>query len=175
MTRSSRRFEGGRRIPKRRRRPPAAALLLHVVLGGVWASSGGAQQGPAAGPRAAPHAYRVQCAERAGEGEAEAAAATCATDLVTYIGWRVFERYCASCHGTDAEGSTFAPSLVHRVGQLDRSAFFAALDRGYSGNRAPMRPWGEHREVSRYYEELWSYLSARAAGELPPGPLVPLR
>ena len=32
-----------------------------------------------------------------------------------------------------------------------------------------MAPWGRNPEVRPYYLELWAYLSARAAGELPQG------
>lgn len=99
----------------------------------------------------------------------------CATDLSTYIGWRVFERHCTACHGGDGLGSTFAPSLVHRVAQLDRRRFYSALDDGYAGRFTGMRPWGENPEVAPHYAELWSYLSARAEARLPAGPLRPLR
>src|SRR5690606_41887496 len=98
----------------------------------------------------------------------------CAADLTFYIGWRIFERHCSVCHAQDAEGSTFAPSLVERIRELDRRGFFAALDQGYTGPAAPLRPWGEDPQVARYYEELWAYLSARANGDVPPVPLTPL-
>jgi len=156
-----------------RRRPGGACRgprnALRAGVAALWAASAVGQAPAPADDRAAP-AARAEC-----RGGADSSAEICAVDLVTYIGWRVFDRYCAACHGADALGSAFAPSLVHRVRQIDRRAFFAALDEGYTGRFAPMRPWGEDPEVARYYDELWSYLSARANGDLPPVPLEPLR
>jgi len=95
----------------------------------------------------------------------------CRVDLATYIGWRVFHAQCASCHAENALGSSFAPDLTHRMRSMDERAFVAALDDGYLGPDDPMPPRGANPDVARYYTELWSYLSARASGDLPPGPL----
>ena len=135
-------------------------------IAALYVASAGGQAPPPQGEAAS----SIECSEGS-----ESAVETCAVDLVVYIGWRVFERYCTGCHGSDAQGSAFAPSLVHRVRQIDRRAFFTALDEGYTGEFAPMRPWGDEPQVARYYDELWSYLSARASGDLPPVPLEPLR
>lgn len=96
--------------------------------------------------------------------------APCVVDRYTYVGWRVFHRTCNACHAQDAVGSSFAPNLVNRVRQMDRDAFLAAMENGYSGD-AGMRPWGRDPDVRPYYLELWAYLSARANGDLPPGAL----
>ena len=108
--------------------------------------------------------YIVDCpAESAGvEG------ASCLVDRYTYVGWRVFHRTCHVCHAQDAVGSDFAPNLVSRVAQMDAERFLAAMENGYSGE-AEMPAWGRDPEVRPYYFELWAYLSARAAGDLPPG------
>jgi mono/diheme cytochrome c family protein len=92
-------------------------------------------------------------------------------DLATYIGWRVFEAQCASCHAADARGSGFAPDLTERLRGMDQRDFFGALDRGYFGPQSTMPPRGRDPNVSPYYEELWAYLSARRDGRLPAGPL----
>lgn len=34
----------------------------------------------------------------------------------TYDGWKQFQLNCSRCHGTEAEGSSFAPSLVQALG-----------------------------------------------------------
>lgn len=135
----------------------------------LLASMSAAQQPSLRGAGTSP-AYRIECPERLDPPER-----VCATDPATYIGWRVFERHCTACHGREGVGSTFAPNLLHRVAQLDRRRFYAALDDGYAGSFTDMRPWGENPEVARYYPELWSYLSARAGGSLPAGPLRPLK
>lgn len=114
----------------------------------------------------------------AASGSACAAAApdgACATDVSTYVGWRVYGEYCASCHSRDALGSDFAPSLLHRMRGYDRQRFFSMLDNGYVGGDSELGPWGRNPDVARYYDELWTYLNARAGGRLPPGPLLPRR
>ena len=108
-------------------------------------------------------AYRVDCS---------VADALCRVDTATYVGWRVFERHCASCHGEGAVGSSFAPELAPRIGIMTAQDFRAALTEGYRGLR--MTPRAENRDVGRYIAELWSYLRARAGGGLPPGPVQQL-
>lgn len=150
-------------------RLPSAALIVLPAVAVAWAGPAAAQGGNQAGDTGPSAPHVIECPA------SEAAEAACSADLTTYLGWRVFERYCARCHGRDAEGSTFAPSLVHRLRRFDRRAFHRALDEGYAGPSEPMRPWGEHPQVARYYDELWAYLSARANGDLPAGPLRPRR
>jgi cytochrome c5 len=108
--------------------------------------------------------YRVECA--AGE--------PCRADLATFIGWRVFQAQCATCHGADVRGSSFAPDLTLRMSQMTQRDFFSALDRGYFGSDSTMPPRGRDPNVAPYYDELWSFLRARIAGDLPPGPVVQL-
>jgi mono/diheme cytochrome c family protein len=109
-------------------------------------------------------AYRVECAP--GQG--------CRVDLATYIGWRVFQAQCATCHAADVRGSSFAPDLTLRMSGMTQRDFFAALDRGYFASTSAMPPRGRDPNVAPYYDELWSFLRARSAGDLPPGPVSPL-
>jgi len=109
--------------------------------------------------------YRVECTADA-EGTM-----SCRTDLATFLGKRTFDEYCASCHARDALGSTFAPSLVERVRGLKRTQFMSLLERGYGGEAAPMTRWADVPAVRTYADALWTYLSARATGQLPPGPV----
>ncbi len=85
----------------------------------------------------------------------------CRVDLATYIGWRVFQAQCATCHAADVRGSSFAPDLTLRMGGMTQRAFFAALDNGYFGPRSTMPPRGRDPNVAPYYDELWSFLRAR--------------
>jgi mono/diheme cytochrome c family protein len=103
--------------------------------------------------------YRIECAP----------AATCRADLATYIGWRVFQAECATCHAADALGSNFAPDLTLRMSGMTQRQFVAALDQGYFGSQSSMPPRGRDPNVAPYYDELWSYLRARVTGALPPG------
>jgi cytochrome c5 len=105
--------------------------------------------------------YRVECA--AGE--------PCRADLATFIGWRVFQAQCATCHGADVRGSSFAPDLTLRMSQMTQRDFFSALDRGYFGSDSTMPPRGRDPNVAPYYDELWSFLRARTSGDLPAGPV----
>ncbi len=105
--------------------------------------------------------YRVECAP----------GAACRVDLATYIGWRVFQAQCATCHAADARGSSYAPDLTLRMSRMSQRDFFTALDRGYFGSDSPMPPRGRDPNVAPYYDELWSFLRARIAGDLPPGPV----
>jgi len=107
--------------------------------------------------------YRVECSAEP--------AASCRADLVTYVGWRVFQAQCATCHAADALGSSFAPDLTVRMRGMDQREFFAALDSGYLGSRSTMPPRGRDPNVAPYYDELWSYLRARRDGAAPAGPL----
>ena len=90
-------------------------------------------------------------------------------DLATYIGWRVFQAECATCHAADIRGSNFAPDLALRMNDMSQREFFAALDHGYFGPCSSMPPRGRDPNVAPYYDELWSFLRARVSGDLPPG------
>jgi mono/diheme cytochrome c family protein len=136
------------------------ALVWTLAVCAALVCRTGASQ-PAAREEAA---YRVECA----------AGAECRADLATYIGWRVFQAQCATCHAADARGSTFAPDLTLRMAGMTQRDFFAALDNGYFGRGSTMAPRGRDPNVAPYYDELWSYLRARIAGALPAGPVARL-
>ena len=108
--------------------------------------------------------YRVECAPDQ----------PCRADLATYIGWRVFQAQCATCHASDVRGSSYAPDLTLRMADMKQRDFFAALDRGYFGSASAMPPRGRDPNVAPYYDELWSFLRARISGELPAVPLTRL-
>ncbi len=124
----------------------------------------GCQAGVAQQPESEATRYKVECAPDK----------ACRVDLATYIGWRVFQAECATCHAADARGSSFAPDLALRMGGRTQRDFFAVLDRGYFGPQSTMPPRGRDPNVAPYYDELWSFLSARMTGDLPPGPVTRL-
>jgi mono/diheme cytochrome c family protein len=131
-------------------------LTLCAALG----CQAGAAQSP---PDVQVQPHRIECTSEP--------AAICSADLATYIGWRVFQAQCASCHAADARGSSFAPDLTERLREMEQRDFFGALDRGYYGRESNMPPRGRDPNVSPYYEELWAYLTARRDGRLPAGPV----
>jgi mono/diheme cytochrome c family protein len=136
----------------------ALALCLAAAL--ATAGAAGAQQ---ATDEAKP--YTVECGPDADEG----GATVCRVDRATYVGWRTFHGICHTCHAQDAVGSTFAPDLLVRMRQIDKAEFMKALAEGFKGQVGVMPPWSQDPNVSKYFEELWSYLKARSDGVLLPG------
>lgn len=108
--------------------------------------------------------YTVECSTDAETGER-----VCLVDKQTYIGWRTYHAFCHVCHAQDAVGSTFAPSLVERMPQIDKARFMESVADGYTGQMGVMPPWKDNPNVSKRYEELYVYLKARADGALPGG------
>jgi mono/diheme cytochrome c family protein len=90
----------------------------------------------------------------------------CLTDRGTYVGWRTFHATCHACHGQNAVGTSFAPSLMK---QIDRERFFDVVENGYTGQIGVMPPWGENPNVKDFIDELYAYQQARADGVLKPG------
>jgi mono/diheme cytochrome c family protein len=152
----------------------AVALLLLGCATAATAQNGAPPLAPSSGPALAPDGSipaltqdsRIDCAAADGQD-----VPVCRVDTATFVGWRVFAAQCASCHAQDALGSSFAPDLTFRMRGMDAREFMAALDNGYLGPNDASPPRGAMPDVARYYNELWSYLSARASGELPPGSL----
>jgi cytochrome c5 len=125
----------------------------------VVASAVAAQEPSGAAP------YTVECGPDADEG----GATVCRVDRRTYVGWRTFHGICHTCHAQDAVGSTFAPDLLARMRQIDKAEFMTSLAEGFKGQVGVMPPWSQDPNVSKYFEELWSYLKARSDGVLLPG------
>jgi mono/diheme cytochrome c family protein len=109
--------------------------------------------------------YTVEC----GPDPEEGGATVCRVDRATYVGWRTFHGICHTCHAQDAVGSTFAPDLLERMRHIDKAEFMTALSEGFKGQVGVMPPWSQDPNVSKYFEELWSYLRARSDGALLPG------
>ena len=137
--------------------------LLMLALCAALDPTVGAAQSSASDANALP--YRVECT---------APDEPCRADLATYIGWRVFQAQCATCHAVDVRGSIFAPDLTLRMSGMTQRDFFAALDRGYFGSASTMPPRGRDPNVAPYYDELWSFLRARITGALPAGAVTRL-
>ena len=123
----------------------------------VPASDGAMRTGPAEA------AYRIKC-----EGtDPETGETLCLVDKTTYIGWRTFHSACFVCHGPNALGSTFAPSLVEKLKEIDKARFMSSIENGYQGQIGVMPAWKDNPNVNKRFEDLYSYLKARADGALP--------
>ena len=108
-----------------------------------------------------------------------------------YLGWRVYQDRCASCHGVDAKGTANAPDLLARVQLLGPRAFVSLVlyryDNTLQGQPAPARTtreaqvnllmegqgqaltmpaWQEEPRVNAHILDLYAYLSARAEGRV---------
>jgi hypothetical protein len=95
---------------------------------------------------------------------------SCAVDQPTFVGWRTFGGNCAQCHGQDAVGSSFAPSLVRRIGEISEERFYEVLEHGITGTGDSTMPaFGENPNVWPRRESIYNYLRARSAGALPGG------
>ncbi|HWM28531.1 MAG TPA: cytochrome c [Woeseiaceae bacterium] len=90
----------------------------------------------------------------------------CVTDKGTYVGWRTFHATCHACHGQNAVGSSFAPSLLTHI---DKARFVDVVTNGFSGQIGVMPAWGENPNVKDFIDELYAYQQARADGVLKPG------
>jgi hypothetical protein len=90
----------------------------------------------------------------------------CLTDKGTYVGWRTFHATCHACHGQNAVGSSFAPSLLKPI---DKERFVDVVMNGYSGQVGVMPAWGQNPNVKDFVDELYAYQQARADGVLRPG------
>ena len=112
-----------------------------------------------------------------------------------YIGWRVFQDRCASCHGAGATGSANAPDLLSRVRAMGSRQFVSLVLQRYDLNLRTTKPgsgsaageaqievimqrkeapltmpaWQGEPRVTAHIADLYAYLSARAAGTQGPG------
>lgn len=81
-------------------------------------------------------------------------------DAHTYEGYRRYHAGCNHCHGQDGLGSTFAPSLVDRLPDLD--TFRRIVREGATNGTAVMKGFAEDPNVAPYVDAIYAYLQARA-------------
>ncbi len=95
-------------------------------------------------------------------------------DKGTYNGYRRFHGICHTCHGQDALGSTFAPSLVESLKDLTYEDFKNTLIEGRTvtlsdGSTSAMPSFQENIDVMKYQDDIYKFLRARSDGVLGPG------
>jgi cytochrome c5 len=154
-------------------KPLAWVLLAGVPLACVSDDSAGTRPGNPAALAAEPAPettgsagddqkyYDVDCSQVDESGNK-----TCITDRETYVGWRTFHATCHACHGQNAVGSSFAPSLLK---DIPKERFVDVVTNGYTGQIGVMPAWGENPNVKDFIDELYAYQQARADGVLLPG------
>ncbi len=112
-----------------------------------------------------PYAEHVQC------GEGEGGHKNCKIDLYLTRGFRAFSQ-CQVCHGLDGAGSSFAPSLLQKMQEIDKARFVEVVTNGFKGQIGVMPAWKENPNVMNYVDQLYDYLLARSDGAIPPGKIA---
>lgn len=89
----------------------------------------------------------------------------------TYDGWKQFELNCARCHGQDAQGSSFAPSLVAALqpgGAVPTdTAFLRIACNGVPGTGMPA--WCTLGLSQDNLQSVYLYVKGRSEGSIHPG------
>lgn len=95
-------------------------------------------------------------------------------DEQTYRGWLTYHTFCYICHDDKAEGSVVrriegcrtAPNLLAAVRWYKLEYFRSVVIDGVR-SACGMPPWNDNPIVRGQYRAIFSYLRARAEGELP--------
>jgi mono/diheme cytochrome c family protein len=93
-------------------------------------------------------------------------------DARTYNGYRRYHAVCNHCHGPDGMGSSFGPSLVDHLPDIE--TFRRIVRDGKSSGAAVMKGFSGDPNVAPYVDDIYAYLQARADGALGRGRPVSL-
>lgn len=93
-------------------------------------------------------------------------------DARTYNGFRRYHAGCNHYHGPDGMGSTFAPSLIE--GLPDIEVFRRIVRDGQSSGTSIMRGFAGDPNIAPYVDDIYAYLQARADGALDRGRAIKL-
>ena len=85
-------------------------------------------------------------------------------DARTYNGYRRYHAGCNHCHGPDGMGSSFGPSLVDQLPEIE--AFRGIVRDGKSSGVAVMKGFAGDPNVAPYVDDIYAYLQGRADGVL---------
>ena len=87
-------------------------------------------------------------------------------DWATWQGFRRYHDACHVCHGPNALGSSFAPSLGESLKTMDYETFYGTVvggriaDRG--GTKYVMPAFGEDKNIMCYLDDIYTYIKARS-------------
>ncbi len=95
-------------------------------------------------------------------------------DKATFNGYRRFHGTCHACHGQDAMGGSFAPSLVDSMKTLNYEGFKKVVLAGRqvkdaSGAVNAMPAFSNDKNITKHLDDIYRYLTARSDGVLNPG------
>jgi mono/diheme cytochrome c family protein len=85
-------------------------------------------------------------------------------DARTYNGFRRYHAVCNHCHGPDGSGSTFGPSLVDHL--IDIDAFRRIVREGTRSGASVMKGFAGDPNIAPYIDDIYACLQARADGAL---------
>jgi mono/diheme cytochrome c family protein len=85
-------------------------------------------------------------------------------DPRTYNGYRRYHAVCKHCHGPDGMGSSFGPSLVDHLPDIE--TFRRIVHDGQSSGAAVMKGFSGDPNVAPRVDDIYAYLQARADGVL---------
>lgn len=85
-------------------------------------------------------------------------------DARTYNGFRRYHASCNYCHGPDGMGSSFGPSLVDGLPEVE--AFRSIVRDGLSNGNSVMKGFAGDPNIAPYVDDIYGYLQARADGAL---------
>lgn len=89
-------------------------------------------------------------------------------DWYTFIGYEMYGANCLACHGPDALGSSYAPSLVDSLKALTTDQVLGTIVAGKSNVSASqelvMPAFGVNKNVMCYLQPIYVYLRARSDG-----------
>jgi mono/diheme cytochrome c family protein len=85
-------------------------------------------------------------------------------DPRTYNGFRRYHAGCNHCHGQDGMGSTFGPSLVEDLADIE--AFRRVVRDGQRTGTSIMDGFAGNPNIEPYIDDIYAYLQARADGVL---------
>ena len=89
----------------------------------------------------------------------------------SYEGWKQYQLVCARCHGEEAQGSSFGPSLLAALkpdgGIPTKEAFVQLLVSGRPDKGMP--PVKTLGLEPQYFDGMYDYLRGRATGAYKPG------
>ncbi|MFK7993529.1 MAG: cytochrome c [Granulosicoccus sp.] len=90
-------------------------------------------------------------------------------DKGTFNGYRRFHGTCHACHGQDAAGGSFAPSLVESLKTIDYAEFTKVVTDGRqatssTGAVSAMPAFSNDPNIMKHLDDIYRYLAARSDG-----------
>jgi methanol metabolism-related c-type cytochrome len=84
-------------------------------------------------------------------------------DWFTYSGFRRYHSECHVCHGPEAQGSTYAPSLATSLKTIDYGKFLQIVASGQVGvdKNNIMPALGDNKNVMCYVDDIYTYIRAK--------------